>query len=132
MSKTADTNFSRAVRFAATGLIPKRKPRTGEFDTGNDLAAFLRSDMKLGVGERELLALLVTGELQLQQGRKKISPETAEAVAIVTALNVLLAKGKKKKVAIYEIAKKFDISESTVRNKERALRMQKTRHVSST
>lgn len=97
--KAYDLRFGQAVKKVAKTLVPKRK--NGEYTDGDDLANILRSTNSLGEGERELLALLVTGELQSKRGA---APSKGVGLGYVQEtvahFRQCRAKGSHEKVAI--------------------------------
>lgn len=103
--KAYDVAFAHAIRKCAVTLTPKRKKGEPYVD-GDELAALLRSDMPLNQGERELLAELVTGELQRPHKRPSVSITSDKIAPVLDRYFERLDVCKKHKVAFID-AKEF-------------------------
>lgn len=126
--KSCDTIFSYAVRKCGATLIPKRL-KDGEYVDGNDLAALLRSEMDLGLAEREMLAQLVTGEFQRSRGGQPIGVGSSRIAPSLDLYFEILKTVKMEKIAFLDAKTHYEkrhgkISESQFRDwiAERKLR----------
>lgn len=109
MKESYDTGFGHAVNRAVLG-------------DGKDLADILLSDMPLGRGEKALLAAFINGELRRPRGRQVIGVGNTRVVSIVARYRELKKSRMQEKIAVYEVAKEFGVTASSVRNWNRLTR----------
>lgn len=101
MADAYDAEFGHAVRAAANG-------------DGARLAEILRSDVPIATGERELLAMLVSGELNPRPGKrsKYPMPDQREAAAEYLHRTKL---GEKGEAVAADLAARNRCDESTIK-----------------
>ncbi len=99
-----DVEFFQAVMKCAMTLTPTRVE--GEYKDGDNLANFLKSDYHLSRTDRELLADLVTGELQRPHSRPSVGVGLDHIANTVKHFIECRESGDPEKVALYK-AQKF-------------------------
>ncbi|MEG9268307.1 hypothetical protein [Qipengyuania sp. Mu-71] len=108
MADAYDKKFADAVRRAAQGHP-------------TPLAELLRSDVQMGTGERDLLALLIEGELARPAGRPAVGPGAPHIAAAI-----LLYRNRKEtfgeEAAAAEVANSMGRSKSTIREWDKMTR----------
>jgi hypothetical protein len=108
MTDEYDKKFADAVRRAAQGHP-------------TPLAEWLRSDKPIGTGERDLLAMLIEGELARPAGRPSFGPGAPHIAAAV-----LFYRHRKEifgeEAAAAEVAESINRSKSTIREWDRMTR----------
>jgi len=110
---TNGTNVTFLNAIVRAGKLIQYKYRS----EGRELAEILRSNEPLGLGERELLAQLVTGEwCNSAGGQSKTYGDIMFAVTVSKYFKHRTETDNIKKTAVYaECFEKFNVAESTVR-----------------
>lgn len=112
-----ETLLAHAVRLS--GLAWRSGKDVDAETAGGALAGMLRDPAtRIGVGERNLLADLVTGELRRGVSRPPKGAGRADITAVTAALRKQIDSGSLRKNALEDTARAFGLSVRTVQNYE--------------
>lgn len=112
-ARAGETILAHAVRRA--GVAWRKGKDVDPATTGARLAAVLRDgSARLGPGERNLLADLVTGELRKGTSRPGKGAGHQDVTEAVEAFRKRMASGQPRKVALIDTAAEFGITDRTI------------------